>query len=182
MRNARLLLSLSLPLALIACNSQKADNGMSVSSGGRSVMVIELDIPSSASVASAMSQVSLAAASSMPAMQSSQAQASEMAMVLGAYTDYRSDVLTNGQEKVLFFHAAWCPICRTQDTELKAWYGSDAGKFVTTYKVDYDTEKDLKAKYGVTYQHTFVRVDGQGNVLTKVQGPNDEQLTALLTI
>lgn len=157
-------------------------------------MVIELDIPSSASSMAQSSVASMSmssqvassvrsmAASSMPMQQSSMTQTSETAMVKGAYTEYRADVLADGNEKVLFFHAAWCPICRTQDTELKAWYGSDADKFVTTYKVDYDTEKELKAKYGVTYQHTFVRVDGQGNLITKTQGPTDEQLTALLTI
>jgi thiol-disulfide isomerase/thioredoxin len=95
------------------------------------------------------------------------------------YTAYSADVLTNGKPKVLFFHAAWCPICRNADTKMQAWY-SDGHPALDSYKVDYDTEMELKARYGVTYQHTYVLVDGQGNAVQTLQGPSEDELMALV--
>jgi thiol-disulfide isomerase/thioredoxin len=96
-----------------------------------------------------------------------------------SYVPYTDGVVTNGKTKVLFFHAAWCPECKEADATLKSWFPSkDFARSV--YKVDYDTAKELKVKYGVTYQHTFVVVDGNGAKLSLIQGPTDEQLKALL--
>ena len=52
---------------------------------------------------------------------------------------------TNGGKALIFFHAGWCPFCIA-------------------------AEKDLKQKYGVTTQHTFVQVDQDGNEITKWVG------------
>lgn len=95
------------------------------------------------------------------------------------YTDYSASVLANGETKVLFFHAAWCPVCRSADAELKDWYAAGLPTR-NVYKVDYDTSADLKAKFGVTYQHTFVLVDGEGNALQTVTGPTDAVLKAMI--
>jgi thiol-disulfide isomerase/thioredoxin len=114
------------------------------------------------------------------AMESDKMQKEGDAMVQkGVYTAYSEGILENGTTKVLFFHAAWCPRCRKVEADLKAWY-IDTGFPLTVYKVDYDTETALKSRYGITYQHTFVKVDGQGNVIEKIQGPSDEQLMELL--
>lgn len=95
------------------------------------------------------------------------------------YTVYTDAVLKDGKTKVLFFAAGWCPECKEHDAALKTWFPS--GEFTrSVYKVDYDTAKDLKAKYNVVYQHTFVVVDGQGNKVSSIQRPTDEQLKALL--
>lgn len=102
-------------------------------------------------------------------------------MAKGSYTAYSADVLANGETKVLFFHAAWCPSCKKGDATLTAWYGADEYQR-SVYKVDYDNSNDLKAKYGVTYQHTFVLVDGEGNALKVIQGPTDAQLLAMIQI
>lgn len=193
-------LLLVLPLAFAACKPQEASKMMDdESSIAHSTVVIDLETgsgdammakdassASAASSAEAMmdhassspaammdhgsSQAASAAASSAPAAQAE----------VGTYAAYDDGVLADGQMKVLFFHAAWCPICRAQDTELVSWYGNKDG-LLTTYKVDYDAEKDLKAAYGVTYQHTFVKVDGQGKMITKIQGPTESQLLALLS-
>lgn len=108
------------------------------------------------------------------------------------YSLYAPEVLADGQTKVLFFHAAWCPVCKGADATLRTLYNSwDSTDMAieelaevlpgrSVYKVDYDTEADLKARYGVTYQHTFVVVDGEGNMISKIQGPTDEQLKELL--
>ncbi|TSC97056.1 MAG: Uncharacterized protein Greene101449_1322 [Candidatus Peregrinibacteria bacterium Greene1014_49] len=95
------------------------------------------------------------------------------------YTAYSDAVAKDGKTKVLFFHAAWCPECKKADATLTSWFPSE--DFTrSVYKVDYDTAKELKAKYGVIYQHTFVVVDGQGVKISSAQGPTEVELKALL--
>ena len=88
----------------------------------------------------------------------------------GAYVDYSANAVAeatkNGGKAVLFFHANWCPECRAADAAFKADL-STIPSGVTVIKTDYDSNKDLKAKYGVTIQHTFVQVDSQGQLITK---------------
>ena len=69
---------------------------------------------------------------------------------------------------VLFFYASWCPTCRAAARELKA----DPGKLdgINLLIVDYDKSRDLQRRYGVTYQHTFVIIDSDGEAVTKWNG------------
>ncbi len=95
----------------------------------------------------------------------------------GDYKDYSTDTVTAeqkaGHKVVLFFHAPWCPYCRAADAAFKA--NADAiPAGVTVLKTDYDSNTALKSKYGVTYQHTFVQIDNNGNLVTKwVSGDTD---------
>ncbi|MSR68076.1 thioredoxin [Candidatus Peribacteria bacterium] len=91
-----------------------------------------------------------------------------------------ASVLTDGTTKVLYFFAAWCPTCKKGNQTLTSWYAGGGKGMVTVYKLNYDEEKALKQKYGVPYQHTFVKVDGKGNMIEKKEGPSDEVLKALL--
>ena len=132
----------------------------------------------------AMMQASSASADAM--MQASSASVDTMqpdaaAMTKGEYVAYREGVIGDGQTSVLFFHATWCPVCKRADTSLRGWYAGDDA-LLTTYKVDYDTYKELKKRYGITYQHTFVKIDGQGNALGKLEGPSDIDLLAFLRL
>lgn len=104
----------------------------------------------------------------------------EAMMKPAKYTAYADDVLMDGETKLLFFHASWCPACKKANTDLEAIYGGSTAPMKSTYKVDYDTSAELKAKYGVTSQHTFVLVDGQGNELKKMNGHTVEGLKELL--
>ena len=61
---------------------------------------------------------------------------------------------------VLFFNAKWCPLCRADMREIDARM-SDLGE-ITVVIVDYDDAEDLRSKYGVTYQHTYVQIDSLG--------------------
>ncbi|MFC5387312.1 TlpA family protein disulfide reductase [Aquamicrobium segne] len=63
---------------------------------------------------------------------------------------------------VVFFFATWCPNCILTLTELSEKW-SDIEPDITVIIADYDTETDLKAKYGVTYQDTFVLLDKDAN-------------------
>ena len=115
---------------------------------------------------------------------STQENAGTQAMMTGEYKDFSqtslpAKVLTDGKTKVLYFFAAWCPICHQTNITLSSWYGQN-NALLTTYKINYDTEKTLEQKYGVTHQHTFVKVDGQGNVIKMLEGPSDQDLQDFL--
>ena len=97
----------------------------------------------------------------------------------GNYKDYSSDTVTTeqkaGNKVVLFFHAPWCPFCRAADEAFRSKINQiPAG--VTVLKTDYDSNTALKQKYGVTYQHTFVQIDQNGNQLTKWNGGDIDNL------
>ncbi len=70
---------------------------------------------------------------------------------------------------VLFFHAPWCPSCKTTDADIMARL-MEIPANTTVLKVDYDTNPELKKKYGVTYQHTFVQVNADGTMIKKWSG------------
>lgn len=97
----------------------------------------------------------------------------------GAYKDYSESAVRAeqeaGQKVVLFFHAPWCPYCKAANTAfLNNLSQIPAG--VTVLKTDYDSNTDLKKKYGVTYQHTFIQIDQQGNLVTKWNGGDIDNL------
>jgi thiol-disulfide isomerase/thioredoxin len=69
---------------------------------------------------------------------------------------------------VLFFHASWCSSCRSAmlDIDLRVHELGD----VTVVVVDYDGTPELKKKYGITYQHTFVQIDSAGEKIALWNG------------
>ena len=101
------------------------------------------------------------------------------------YVVYSKEALESNSNKkrVLFFYANWCPTCRPADAN----FNSNVSKIpedVVLIRVNYNDsetdqeEKDLAEKYEVTYQHTFVQIDEEGNVVTKWNGG---QINELLT-
>lgn len=95
------------------------------------------------------------------------------------YTAFDDTVLANGETKVIYFHAAWCPKCKAHHERLSQWYPSEELAY-SVYKIDYDTALELRSRYGVIQQHTFVLVDGQGNKISAVSYPDDTGLQAFL--
>jgi thiol-disulfide isomerase/thioredoxin len=76
---------------------------------------------------------------------------------------------TATHDVVLFFRAGWCPTCRAVDSDIKANL-SKIPSSLAILDVNYDNSSALKQKYGVTYQHTFVQVDKDGNLIKKWSG------------
>tara|TARA_B100000508_G_scaffold37782_2_gene29594 strand:- start:3030 stop:3644 length:615 start_codon:yes stop_codon:yes gene_type:complete len=89
----------------------------------------------------------------------------------GTYTDYDPKLLANAADGdvVLLFSADWCPSCRTLDKDIKANL-SEIPSNITLLVVDYDTEHELRKKYGVTRQHTLVQVDANGDKIKTLTG------------
>jgi thiol-disulfide isomerase/thioredoxin len=76
---------------------------------------------------------------------------------------------------VIFFHASWCPTCRIALRDLedkkKDWEGK-----VSVYLADYDKERDLKRRYGVARQHTWVQLGPDGTLIRSWNGGGVGQL------
>ncbi|MEZ5184524.1 MAG: thioredoxin family protein [Candidatus Nanopelagicales bacterium] len=68
---------------------------------------------------------------------------------------------------VLFFYAAWCPDCQQTDKSIQQ---TGVPEDINIVKVDYDNANDLRKKYGVTQQHTFVLVGPGGEQIKKWTG------------
>ncbi|MDP3763650.1 MAG: thioredoxin family protein [bacterium] len=97
------------------------------------------------------------------------------------YIDYSPSAYAQTAEKkrVLFFKASWCPTCNAANKDYTDNLSS-IPEDVVILKVDYDKETELKKQYGITYQHTFVQVDKNGNSLTKWNGGGVNELLANL--
>jgi thiol-disulfide isomerase/thioredoxin len=99
------------------------------------------------------------------------------------YMDYsEADFAAAGDSKrVLFFHAPWCPTCRPADREFRE-RANEIPEGVVVFKTDYDSETELKQKYRITYQHTYVLVDEAGNEVSKWNGGAVDELLDMIRI
>lgn len=97
----------------------------------------------------------------------------------GSFETYSAEqVAAAPGDVVIFFHASWCPSCRALSTNIEENVASiPAG--TTILKADFDTETELKKKYGVTTQHTLVQIDKDGTLIKKWSGGS--RLTNLLS-
>lgn len=97
----------------------------------------------------------------------------EVIMPDATYVDYSSaavdTALAAGQKVVLFFHASRCPSCRSADKDITANVGN-LPDGVVVFKVDYDSNKDLRKQYKVTGQHTFVEIDTDKKMIASLRG------------
>jgi len=97
---------------------------------------------------------------------------SDTMMKVGSYEAYAPEkvaLASATHDVVLFFRASWCPTCRALDANIEANL-SKIPESLAILDVNYDNSTALKQKYGVTYQHTFVQVDKDGNLIKKWSG------------
>jgi thiol-disulfide isomerase/thioredoxin len=96
----------------------------------------------------------------------------------GRYVDYSAEAVTSTQnQRILFFHAPWCPQCRLLDASIK---GGLIPTNVTIFKVDYDSNQKLRQQYGVTIQTTLVLLDSNGNEAKKYVAYDQPSLDAII--
>jgi len=95
----------------------------------------------------------------------------DQTMESSRYQEYSSQKFAQASDKkrVYFFYAAWCPTCRPANEEFMA-NKDKIPEDVVLFRTNYDTENTLKDKYNITYQHTFVQVDENGNEVAKWNG------------
>lgn len=95
----------------------------------------------------------------------------------GAYKDYSASAVSSTKgTKILFFHAPWCPQCRQLEASIKA---GPIPENVTIFKVDYDSNQQLRQKYGVTIQTSLVKVDDSGNLVKRYVAYDEPTLDSL---
>jgi len=88
--------------------------------------------------------------------------------------------LREGRGVMLYFWAAWCPICKAEEPKIKAWV-EGSGLRVDGFRVNYDTEKELKAQHKIPYQHTAVFLNAKGEEVERFNGPvSESEFTAAL--
>ncbi len=89
----------------------------------------------------------------------------------GTYEAYSADKVARAEtgDVVIFFHASWCPSCRSLSSNIEK-NAASIPSTLTILKASYDSEKELKKKYGVTSQHTLVQVDASGTMIKKWSG------------
>jgi thiol-disulfide isomerase/thioredoxin len=98
--------------------------------------------------------------------------------VEGAYVDYSTTAIAEATgDTVLFFHAPWCTQCQKVEADILS-SGVPAG--VTIIKVDFDSNQELRRKYGVTLQTTFVEVDRNGDAVESFVAYDDPRLAAVV--
>ena len=106
-------------------------------------------------------------------IQSKPSEESELRMDMLSYLDYSDVTLANAQKKgksVLFFAATkWCQTCSELEKEIIE-RNTEIPKDVTIIKVDYDNDKVMNRKYGVTSQHTLIVLDKNGKELKRWLG------------
>lgn len=105
---------------------------------------------------------------------------SDVTLQTGRYESYEPGrVSAKGySQTILFFHASWCPECRAFEAAINS---STIPAGTQILKVDYDNSTELKQKYGVTLQSTFVSVDSNGELVSKWVGyGKDKSVDAIL--
>lgn len=90
----------------------------------------------------------------------------------GKYEAYSEEAMaaTASKQRLLFFHASWCPQCRELDASIRE---SSLPANIVILKVDYDSSQALRQKYGVTLQTTVVKIDAEGNKLKSFVAYNE---------
>jgi len=63
---------------------------------------------------------------------------------------------------ILYFWAPWCSSCASLDIEIEK-NPSLIPDHVAVLQIPYDTATELKHRYNIVVQHTFVAIDDQGN-------------------
>jgi thioredoxin 1 len=175
-----LLSAVAASLALVACGSSAGGSGAassptsaSMSHSMSSESMSSHSMSSDSMSSSPMSSHSMSSESMSSHPMSSDSTSSE-AMAHGAYVglaEYEADPTAHGTQRVVyFFHANWCPDCRASDAALMKT-GVPEGFVVV--KADYDSETELRRKFGVTVQDTFVEVGPGMSVVKKFTGPVD---------
>lgn len=84
--------------------------------------------------------------------------------VVAFTTEKAAQALAAQGTAVYFFAATWCPDCQATYRDIQAQYRTIPGDFTLIF-VNYDKSGDLKKKYGITSQHTFVSIGPGGEKL-----------------
>jgi thiol-disulfide isomerase/thioredoxin len=87
-----------------------------------------------------------------------------------SYQNYKLDAEKYQDSRVvLFFNASWCSTCKIARDNFEANL-KEIPADMAIVVVDFDNSADLRKKYGVTLQHTFVHINSQEEAIKKWSG------------
>jgi thiol-disulfide isomerase/thioredoxin len=154
------LITATLALALAGCASPSADDSMPSATAVASEEITPSATPTPPAPSDAPAESEQPSSEAAPSGPGSYITLAEYDADKSAYAS--TDV-------VLFFNAAWCSTCKKARDSIEADLAGIPSD-LTIVVVDFDTANDLRQKYGVTLQHTFVQIDAAGNELAKWSG------------
>ena len=85
-----------------------------------------------------------------------------------------------GKPVVVVVHAPWCPTCKVQKPIQFGLMEQPAYKDVTMMTIDFDSQKDLLAKYKVAMQSTMISFKGGQEVGRSVGDTNATNIEGLV--
>ena len=77
---------------------------------------------------------------------------------------YKRQAASTTANNVISFDADWCYVCDAIEENILA---GEIPEDLTIFKANFDEEIELRKKYGVTSQTTFVQVTPNGDEITK---------------
>lgn len=62
---------------------------------------------------------------------------------------------------LIFVHAPWCPVCRSQMKTIDKVTAAPAYKKLVVFRIDFDTQKPVWQRFGATQQSTLIGYHGK---------------------
>jgi len=94
-------------------------------------------------------------------------QMDQMAMMKNDFKPYTAmahrAAQDEGQLSLVFFHAPWCPVCRAQEPKVLARLNGEF-KNIVPFKIDYDSNMELRKAMHVTKQSTLILYKGSTEI------------------
>ncbi|MEX0895859.1 MAG: thioredoxin family protein [Patescibacteria group bacterium] len=102
-----------------------------------------------------------------------------------SYLEYSPEALQSAHNQentvVLYFWAPWCSTCSTLDHDLQDGI-AQVPDDITLLRVNYDEETELKQRFNVVTQHTFVQLTANNEPITVWVGGEIEELVENLEL
>lgn len=76
--------------------------------------------------------------------------------------------------------APWCPVCKAQAPTLAKLRADARFKNMVSFNIDFDTQKDLLRKFGVTKQSTLIVFKGKQEVGRSTGDTNPSSIESLV--
>lgn len=84
------------------------------------------------------------------------------------YIDYDENLIKNFDWRIILeFYANWCSTCKSFDKSLEDY---DLPENILILKIDFDNSEELRKKYAVLTQSTFVEINNREEVLNRFIG------------
>jgi hypothetical protein len=81
---------------------------------------------------------------------------------------------------VVFVHAAWCPICKSQEATIRKLLATPRFRNVSILTIDFDSEKPAWSKFGASAQSTLIGFHGRRETARLAYETDPDKIEALL--